>query len=222
MNSARAIAFVVVAISLAGLTGCTPPAPAPTPTVAESATPEPSATPTEEPAPNISSIVIDGDSVSVNISEGGTLVDIPFTTDPDEAAAILSEAIGEPAVLGVHQSACTPDQQMNSWGGLKFLSPSQVLPPGAQFYATADAQSTVGGITIAMTSGQWVGYDGSDTISANGGPVIGDFAGVQVLAYDIAEGTVDSGPDDFWGGSAIIRDDVVESFSSPIHYYYDC
>lgn len=196
-----------------------PPAPKPT----ETETPVVEETPTPEPV-NISSIVIDGDSVYVTISEGGILVDIPFTTDPTTAAEQLSEAIGlEPITSVTPPASCGGDMTKVTWGGISFWTPYASAPPGAQFYAQADAKTTSNGITVAMLGGQWVGYDGSDTVAAYPGAEL-DFGvpNASVLAYDVKSGTADGNPDDFYGAVGIVENDIVTGFSSPVHYWYDC
>jgi hypothetical protein len=173
---------------------------------------------------NISSIVIDGDSVYVTISEGWILVDISFSTDPTTAAEQLSEAIGlEPITSVTPPASCDGDLTKLTWGGISFWTPYASAPPGAQFYATADAEKTSNGITVAMLGGQWVGYDGSDTVAAYPGADLPfGLEGSHVLAYDVKSGTADGNPDDFYGAVAVVEEDVVKTFSSPIHYWYDC
>ena len=227
MSLPRRIAAVtsVAALSLLALTACDP--------VDDKAPPKPESTETEKPiiditptpeAVNISSIVIDGDSVYVTITEGGILVDIPFTTDVDTAAEQLSEAIGlEPITTVTPPASCGGDLTNITWGGITFVTPYASAPPGAQFYATSTSKETGNGITVAMLGGQWVGYDGPSTVAAYPGAEIEmGFPGTNVLAYDVKSGTVDGNPDDFYGGIAIVEDGVVKSFSSPIHYWYDC
>ncbi len=186
-------------------------------------------TPTEtkevvEVKPNISSIVVDGDSVYVTETEGGILIDIPFTLDPTTAAAQLSETIDlEPITTVTPPDSCDGDLTRTTWGAITFVSPYASAPPGVQFYAYVDAEKTSNGITVAMLGGQWVGYDGSDTVAAYPGAELPfGIEGTSVLAYDVKSGTVDGNPDDFYGGVAIVTADVLGSFSSPIHYWYDC
>lgn len=213
-----------VALCAVALSGCTPgdvkTLPTPEPTKSEL----PIAQPSEEPALTVSAIVIDGDSVSVTIAEGGTLVDIPFTTDPAAAAAQLSEAIGlEPITSVTPPASCGGDLTKVTWGAITFWSPYKAAPPGAKFWASADAKQTSNGITVTMLGGQWVGFDGAATLAAYPGAEIDfGFPDLKVVAYDIAAGTKASGMDDFWGAQAIIQGGIVTEFMSPIHYYYDC
>ena len=220
-----AAATAVVALSLIALTACDP--------IDDKAPPKPGDTETDKPitdvtptaeAANVSSIVIDGDSVYVTVSEGGVLVDIPFTTDVDTAAQQLSEAIGlEPITSVTPPASCDGDMTKTTWGGITFWTPYASAPPGAQFYARADAEKTSNGITVAMLGGQWVGYDGSDTVAAYPGAELDmGFPDAHVLAYDVKSGTADGNPDDFYGAVAVVEGDIVTSFSSPIHYWYDC
>jgi hypothetical protein len=220
-NSAVLGALVLCTLALAG---CTPDDVKTLPTPEPTKTELPIAEPTEEPTLTVSAIVIDGDSVSVTISEGGTLVDIPFTTEPATAAAQLSEAIGlEPITSVTPTASCGGGLTKVTWGGISFWSPYASAPPGAQFWARADAKETSNGITVTMLGGQWVGFDGAATIAAYPGSEL-DFgmSGTHVLAFDVKSGTPDGNPDDFYGGIAVIQGDVVTGFSSPIHYYYDC
>ena len=227
MSLPRRIAAItsVAALSLLALTACDP--------IDDKAPPKPESTETDKPiiditptadAVNISSIVIDGDSVYVTITEGGILVDIPFTTDVDTAAQQLSEAIGlEPITSVTPPASCGGDMTKTTWGGITFWTPYASAPPGAQFYARADAEKTSNGITVAMLGGQWVGYDGSDTVAAYPGAELDmGFPDSHVLAYDVKSGTPDGNIDDFYGAVAVVEGDIVTSFSSPIHYWYDC
>lgn len=226
MSLPRALSAVAVVAVLA-LTGCTPGE-----TLTDDSAPSPSSTKpvvevSEEPAVNISSIVIDGDSVYVTEQEGGVILDIPYTTDPVTAAEQLSATIGLESTTAVTPPAsCGGDLTRTTWGGITFVSPYAAAPGGAQFYATADAEKTTNGITVAMLGGQWVGYDGPSTIAAYPGSTLDfgmDSIGVQVIAYDVKSGSVEEGnPDTFYGGIAVIKDNKVESFSAPIHYWYDC
>lgn len=218
---------VLPAIALAPLllvTGCVPDEP-PAKDEPASSTPTPTET-TEvvEVKPDISSIVVDGDSVYVTETEGGILIDIPFTLDPTTAAAQLSDAIDlEPITTVTPPDSCDGDLTKTTWGAITFVSPYASAPPGAQFYATVDAEKTSNGITVAMLGGQWVGYDGSDTVAAYPGAELPfGVEGSSVLAYDVKSGTADGDPDTFYGAVAIVTADVVKSFSSPIHYWYDC
>jgi len=216
---------VVAIMPLLLLTGCNPEPPVkddsvPTPTETKDVI---EVTPTPE-AKNISSIVIDGDSVYVTETEGGVIIDIPFTLDAATAASQLSETIGlEPITTVTPPASCGGDLTEITWGGITFVTPYASAPPGAQFYATSTSQKTSNGITVAMLGGQWVGYDGPSTVAAYPGAEIEmGFPGSNVLAYDVKSGTVDGNPDDFYGGVAVVQDGVVKSFSAPIHYWYDC
>lgn len=214
----------VAALIALSLTACGPgdiKAP-PTAEPTETELPIADATPTAE-AVNISGIVIDGDSVYVTETEGGVLVDIPFTTSPENAIALLSETIDlEPITTELPTTSCTGGTK-TTWGAISFYYPYALAPGGAQFYAQADAKDTSNGITVAMLGGQWVGYDGPSTVAAYPGAEL-DFGmpGTHVIAYDIKSGTDGGNPDEFYGGVAIVRGDIVESFSAPIHYWYDC
>ncbi len=222
------VVVAIVGLTAGALSACGVPAPTPTVDAGQTETPTPAETvdaaPAPEPGANVSSIVIDGDSVSVNISEGGQLIDIPFTTDPATAAAQLSEAIGlQPITTTTPAASCGGGLQKVTWGAISFYSPYPAAPGGAQFYAQADSKSTSNGKTVAMLSGQWVGSDGAATIAANAAAPLLEFGGgIQILAYDVKAGTVDSGPDDFYGASAVIKNNVLDIFTSPVNYYYDC
>ena len=219
----KLIVAATVTLSVFALTACGPgDITLPTAEPSETEKPITDVTPAPEVV-NISGIVIDKDSVYVTVTEGGVLVDIPFTTDPATAIAQLSEAIDlEPITTDLPVTSCTGGTK-TTWGAISFYYPYASAPPGAQFYAQADAKETSNGITVAMLGGQWVGYDGAETLAAYPAEAqIGAYEGLYVIAYDIAAGTPDSGMDDFWGASAIIQGGIVESFASPIHYYYDC
>lgn len=226
MSLPRKLAAVVgiAALSALALTACGPGDVKAPPTAKPTETEKPitDVTPTPDVV-HISGIVIDGDSVYVTETEGGVLVDIPFTTAPEEAIDLLSDAIDlEPITTELPTTSCTGGTK-TTWGAISFYYPYASAPPGAQFYAQADAKETSNGITVAMLGGQWVGYDGPATVAAYPGAEL-DFGmpGTHVLAYDIKSGVDGGNPDDFYGGVAIIRGDLVESFSAPIHYWYDC
>ena len=222
MSLPRALSVAAVAGIL--LAGCTP-VDAPE----DDSAPSPSSTKpvievTDTPTVNISSIVIDGDSVYVTEQEGGVIIDIPFTLDVQTATAQLSQTIGlEPITTVTPPASCGGDLTNTTWGGITFVTPYASAPPGAQFYATSTSKETSNGITVAMLGGQWVGYDGTQTVAAYPGAEL-DFGmeGTHVLAYDVKSGTADGNPDDFYGGIAIVQEGVVKSFSAPIHYWYDC
>ena len=214
-----------VALSLLALTACDPVDDKAPPVSEPDETEKPiiDITPTPD-AVNISSIVVDGDSVYVTVTEGGVLVDIPFTTPVDTAVEQLSEAIDlEPITTVTPPDSCDGDQTRTTWGAITFVTPYPSAPPGAQFYAYVDAKETSNGITVAMLGGQWVGYDGPSTVAAYPGAEL-DFGmeGVHVLAYDVKSGSADGNPDDFYGAIAIVNAGIVSTFSSPIHYWYDC
>ena len=224
MSLPRKLSVAVgVTLFLLALTACGP-GDLTLPTAEPTETEKPITDITPEPeVVNISGIVIDKDSVYVTETEGGVLVDIPFTLDPATAIAQLSEAIDlEPITTELPVTSCTGGTK-TTWGAISFYYPYASAPPGAQFYAQADAKETSNGITVAMLGGQWVGFDGAETLAAYPGAELDfGFPGTQVIAYDIAAGTPESGMDDFYGGIAVIEGGQVKTFSSPIHYYYDC
>jgi hypothetical protein len=222
MSLPRALPVAALAVIL--LAGCVP-VDAPT----DDSAPSPSSTKpvievTDTPTVNISSIVIDGDSVYVTEQEGGVVIDIPFTLDVETAKKQLSDTIGlEPITTVTPPASCGGDLTNITWGGITFVTPYASAPPGAQFYATSTSKETSNGITVAMLGGQWVGYDGPQTVAAYPGAELDmGFPGASVLAYDVKSGTADGNPDDFYGGIAVVQDGVVKSFSAPIHYWYDC
>jgi hypothetical protein len=73
-----------------------------------------------------------------------------------------------------------------------------------------------------MLSGQWVGSDGAAAISANSGAPLIDFGGgIQILAYDVKSGDPNTDADSY-GASAVIKNNVVDIFTSPVVYSSDC
>ena len=225
MRPPRIAVTAGIALCLLALTACDPVDDKAPPVSEPDTTEKPiiDITPTAE-AVTISSIVVDGDSVYVTVTEGGVLVDIPFTTPVDTAVEQLSEAIDlEPITTVTPPDSCDGDQTRTTWGAITFVTPYPSAPPGAQFYAYVDAKETSNGITVAMLGGQWVGYDGPSTVAAYPGSEL-DFGmeGVHVLAYDVTSGSADGNPDDFYGAIAIVNAGIVSTFSSPIHYWYDC
>lgn len=223
------IALAVAALALLSLTACDPGSPKPTSTAAggPESTKTATATPTPTPTPevHVSSIVVDGDSISVNIAEGGVLVDIPFTTDAATAATQLGEAIGLPAVVSsVAGSSCSADTTVYSFGGMDLRSPGGfAASPGAQFISLSLGATTSNGIAITIPSGHGVGAAEADVVAANASAPYSDFGGgITLLDYDVKSGSPGTDPDNFYGALAIFRDGALHQISSPTHYEYDC
>ncbi|MEP6478018.1 MAG: hypothetical protein ABJB03_01400 [Rhodoglobus sp.] len=225
----RTVHAGVAALVILALAGCAPGAPSDDPTVADKPTPTKTTTakptPTPTPAVHVSSIVVDGDSISVNISEGGVLVDIPFTTDPATASAQLGEAIGLPAVVtSVAGTSCSADTTIYGFGGIDLRSPGGFsASPGAQFVSITLGATTTNGIAVTIPSGHGVGAAEADVLAANASAPTSDFGGgIFLLDYDVKSGSPGTDPDNFFGALAIFRDGALHQISSPIRYEYDC
>ncbi len=227
MITRRAVPAVISVVALAfALTACSPAGGDPVPVTTASTAPDAggSPTPSADPRDRISSIVIDGDSVSVNISEGGQYLDIPFTTDAETAVAQLSEALRLPETRStLPASGCFPPRAQATWGGISFVwGDDWQRPPGAQFLATATAAGTSNGIAVALLGGQQVGAAESDVFAGAPGAYSDDFGSQKTLHYDVANGSPTGSMDDYWGAIAIVNGGVLTGFSSPIRYFYDC
>jgi hypothetical protein len=167
--------------------------------------------------------VIDGDSISVTAAAGGTIVDLPFTTDPAEATGQLAAAIGEAADRqDLPAGPCSGAMAEADWGGLHLYSPYSNGPAGALFYATVDGPETDAGLAITIPSGQAIGASGDAVQDANIEAPAEDAGGWINVYYDVKNGHLDDEPDDFYGAYLQIKDDELAFFSSPIHYLYDC
>ncbi|GAA3742934.1 hypothetical protein GCM10022239_18010 [Leifsonia bigeumensis] len=236
VNVGKVLAVSAVLALSMGLAGCDlggpvpsdDPGADPTPSDRPGADPTTSAEPTPSETPDlrdrISSIVIDGDSVYVAISEGGIYLDVPFTTDPETAVAQLSEAIRLPEIRStLPASMCFHERPQATWGGITFTwGTDWQRPGGAKFLASSDAERTTNGIAVTTLGGQWVGATESEVFTGAPGAYSDDFGSLKTLHYDVASGTATGSPDDYWGAIAIMEGGVLTSFSSPIHYFYDC
>ncbi len=222
----RVLAVGAVLALSGGLVGCDPggPGPSETPGAGPTASVEPSPSETEDPRDRISSIVIDGDSVYLTLSEGGVYLDLPFTTDAESAVAQLSEAIRLPETRAtLPMTGCFHERTQASWGGLSFVwGPDWQRPAGSQFLATAEAASTTNGIAVAVLGGQQIGTAESAVFAGAPGAYTEDYGSWKTLHYDVAHGTATGNPDEYWGAVAIIQGGVLASFSSPVYYFYDC
>jgi hypothetical protein len=185
----------------------------------------PSEGPSPDPVSHPASVIVDGDSVSVTASEGGILIDIPFATDPTLAVSQLNEALGLVGTVSTIPSSpgCFAERQQATWGGLKFSwGDDWQRAPGAKFMAVAEGAVTTNGLKVTLPTGQWIGWDGAEVIAANPSAPYSDNGTWGDLFYDVASGSATGNPDEYYGAYALIRDGALQSFVSPIHYYYDC
>ncbi|TPW76121.1 hypothetical protein [Schumannella soli] len=219
-----AIPFVALATAaVLVLTGCaaSPAKPAPKPSATRTAaTPSASATSAGEVR-----VVIDADGVTVLDASGGTAASVPFTADAATAASRLGTALDEtPVSATVSDDACYPLLDEQSFGGLHiFSSPDGLTRPlNAQFYVTADAEKTGGGIRIELPSGQAVGDAGDDVIEANlKAPRFESADGTEVH-YDVANGSASGDPSTYYGALALIDAGKLTRIDSPVFYARDC
>lgn len=223
----RALAVGAALALSVGLVGCDP-AGGPTPTETPGADPTPSVepTPTEtvDLRDRITSIVIDGDSVYVPVSEGGIYLDLPFTTDVESAIAQLSEAIRLPEVRStLPANTCFQERSQATWGGISFIwGTDWQRPPGAQFLATASAGTTSNGFPVTTLGGQSIGAPEAAVFAGAPGAYSTDFGSRKTVHYDVAHGDPVGTPEEYWGAVAVIDSGVLTSFSSPINYFFDC
>ncbi len=198
----------------------------PTPSATVMPTSAPTAAPTAAPTPVVvpASVVVDGDSVSVMDSGGGTILDIPFSTDPVTAVAQLNGVIGlagTPSTLP--SSGCFHERQQVTWGGLSFIwGDDWQRAPGALFIASVRGPESASGVAVTLPSGQKVGSSKADTLAGNPGAHTDDFGAWINLHYDVKSGVSGGNPDNYYGAGAVIESGILKSFASPIHYDYDC
>ncbi|MET0302988.1 MAG: hypothetical protein ABW040_02970 [Microbacteriaceae bacterium] len=218
-------ASALLAIALLGVTGCAPEAAAPAPTPVASNTPSAAPAPTEDPEPTLADVLIDGDSISVRLSDGSPIVDVPYATAATEAIQSISTALGETAEdTVVTDDPCTPILDQASFGGLHIWSSTEMIrkPQEAQFYVTADAATTAAGIPIVITTGQSVGDSARDVMGANSGVPSFDNGSWIDLHYDVISGSAASEPGEYFGAYAQVRDGELRSISAPTFYFFEC
>lgn len=223
-NASALVGVVAIALTL---TACLPGgggAPEPGPPASDPPSGSPSPIPGEEPVPAPSAIIVDGDSVSVTASEGGILVDIPFTTEPAAAVTQLNDAIGLVATVStLPATGCFHERQQATWGGLSFIwGEDWQRAPGALFLASSLGPETTSGLKVTLPSGQWIGATEAEVVTGNPSAPLIDNGGWKELHYDIVSGAAGGDPDTYFGAYAQIDGGVLTSFASPIHYFYDC
>ncbi|HMM81921.1 MAG TPA: hypothetical protein PJ998_01975 [Terrimesophilobacter sp.] len=216
-----ALLLALTACDPAGGGSASPPATAP-------ATASPSSTPSETPSPSPvahpAAVIVDGDSVSVIASEGGVMIDIPFTTDPSTAVSQLNSTIGYTGALSIMPSSgCYHERQASTWSGLSFIwGPDWARAPGAAFMASVTGPDVGGGLKVTIPSGHWVGNPGPAVLAANASAPNVDYGAWVNLRYHVISGTETGNPDNYYGANAVIQGGVLTSFASPIYFNYDC
>jgi hypothetical protein len=216
----RTITFAVIAVLLAGLTACSPRPADPHPTAASPEVVNPT---DAAPAPVAlipSFVVINAYSVSVGATTQEQIVDVPYSTVPETAVALLSDAMGaEPAVSTVDGTGCSLATTIWDWGGMRIAAPApDGAGPGALFIARATAPETGNGLDIDLTYADTVGSSLADVIAH--GP-----ASYTVLSTDLGAGhteaMLDGQDGDTWGVIMVVEGGIVDSFFAPGYYLYE-
>lgn len=221
--------FGMAALLLA-LTACDPagggPGASPPGTPPASASPSsaPSVSPSSEPAAVPAAVIVDGDSVSVVNTDGGVMIDIPFTTDASTAVSQLNTTIGYTGALSIMPSSgCYHERQASTWSGLSFIwGPDWGRAPGAAFLASVTGPDVGGGLKVTIPSGHSVGDPGPAVLAANASAPTVDYGAWVNLRYDVISGTETGNPDNYYGANAVIQSGVLKSFASPLYLNYDC
>jgi hypothetical protein len=226
----RLIALSAIsALALACLTACDPGSgTAPTaggggaPSSGSTAAARPSPTTTEVAPVEAASILITGSSVSVLDADAHVIVDIPFGTESESAAAQLAEALdAHPATIAVTaDGSCRAARTDYDFGGLILNSPAHSLAgPGAAYTIKMTGTETAGGVDLMMPGGQRIGASVSAVLAAVPGSVLmdrGDGAADVFVDFEAPDGP------NAWGAVAFAQSGVVMSYHSPIYFYGDC
>ncbi len=208
----------LVLVAAASLTGCDPtPEPDPTPTVSETtdpATPEPEET---VAAPVPTTITVSATSLSVLDETSSVIVDIPFTTNGDTAASMLSEALGTAPTTSVTTgSNCRRAGTIYDFGGLELDGAGEItMVPPAVFTIRVNAAATAGGLAITGPSGVHVGQSVADVVAAI--PSSDDIS-TNPLVLEHLGG---SGPD-VNGVSGWAEGSALAHMFAPVYIFGDC
>lgn len=218
-------AAVIASALIAVVSGCAPSnppvaiSPSPTTTAAPSASASP--TPSTAPVAAAAQVIVASSGVTVVDAAGGTLVEVPFSTDPGSAIDQLSAALGEtPTALIEPADGCLDATTITRWGGLRLdTPPSFAAVVGARFTAGADGPTTTAGVPIVAGPG----FSVDEPVAA-----LGSLAAVRTIDNGsfvsiVAELNGPSFDDpEAWGIRGFASGGIIEQFGAPLYYYYDC
>lgn len=221
MKTSHGTLAVLLAASLAVLTACTPTTPTPTPTesvTTPSATASAESTPTPTPvAPVAASVQISASSIRVVDTAGGTIVDLPFTGNGDDAAAALAEALAAtPVTSSADAGNCVRPGTVYDFGGLVIDGGGAITKaPTAAFSARATTATTAGGIAILGPAGVQAGQSLADVVAAI--PSSDDIDSTLL----VLESSGGSGPD-VTGVLGYVFEGSLSIIGSPVYIFGDC
>ena len=225
MTVTRSATIAIAAMALFVLTGCTPgtPTPSSSPT---SVTPTPTAdspTPTPTPeTPVAATVTVSSTSVTVLDAASVVIVDIPFTTAGDVAAAQLAAALGAtPSEAERATGNCARPGTEFDFGGLQVDEAGTItMAPPAVFSVYVTAATTAGGVAITGPGGVQVGMAATDVVAAipSAAPSIGDLVD-NLLNLQSLSG---AGSADETGVAGLINSGILVSMSSPVYIFGDC
>jgi hypothetical protein len=221
-RSAAAL-FTVSVATLLALSGCTPPVTDPTPTpsaTGSTATATPTPTPTPTPtvaAPVPTTITVSATSITVLDETSATIVDIPFTTGGDAAAAQLAEALGTtPATSASGSGSCRREGTIYDFGGFELDGAGTItMAPPAAFSVRVSAPSTSAGVAVRGPAGVQVGQSADEVIAAIPSA---DDVDSHILILEFLGG---SGPD-ITGVEGYNDGGTLTGIFSPVYIFGDC
>ena len=205
---------IPILVLLAGCTGATTPNPLPTDTSASSPSPT-----TEVPEPVATTLSVSATGLTVLDENSLVMVDIPFVTAADVAAAQLTDVLGAaPSVTEQTESNCLRGGTLYSFEGFTLDATGTITIQPAAFSILVTAPTTTGGVALVGPAGTHVGQPVSEVLAA-----IPDAAGYGFLVLQNT-GTADNptgvGGDIF--DDAGYATDNVTRILSPVVLAPDC
>jgi hypothetical protein len=215
---------VVVVMAGLLLSGCAPAAEA-GPSGEPTAKPTASATPE---AAQVASLVVGATGFSLVDDAGAQLESVPYSSDPEAAVALLTEAFGTEPVRSDRQSepSCVTEAKLATWDPgfeLRFGIPEGWIPAGQLFELESTAPA-VGDVAIETPAGVSVG-DPVDSLLQGlpaeqvGEPAQTDIGLIQWADYEVGSGAPSADPNegspDYWGASGRAVDGTVDVLTAP-------
>ena len=225
LSSRAARAAIFASALVAVVSGCAAAAPpvatTPSPTATVASTPTASPTPSAAPGVPAGLVIVASRGVIVVDTAGETLVEVPFSTGPQEAIDQLSEALGEsPTALIEPAGTCSDETTVTRWGGLRLDTPPGIAAiDGALFTAGADSATRAGGVPVVAGPGFAVGQPISAATSLASVRTIDNGSFVSIVAE--LNGPSFDDPE-AWGIRGFATGGIIEQFGAPLYYYYDC
>lgn len=174
-----------------------------------------SQSPSPSAVPTASRLVISGDKLAVESSDGTVLSSIEFTGDVAAARASLTTLIGgEPTVTHVAKSSCNLDYDKYDWNGLSLMTSGSVPFRADKAFSIAVTAPKVGGpLSLESPDGTTVGMS-ADTLKASTGAIDDKIEGRPGFTYDT---TPVAGDDGVFSGAhvSVNADGTVNSFRAP-------